>query len=231
MHWCKVRWDVILYAARLNERGRACLRGLIRWLQSIPEDRRWLPWLIAINLGGAVYGFNWYAEQLRHTPWVYWPVVPDSPGSALLFSFFLIGLALRRRWPLLEGVASMMMIKYGLWTLVVMSHYWLTTGTAPFESVHLSISHAGMAIESLLFLRVYRPGMAYGILGLAWLLFNDAWDYLGGTHPTLPLPEAIGWVSVFAVSLSLAAFALFLVVTRGERSGPWLQGIRTEWLR
>lgn len=193
------------------------MNALFNFLRRIPVNRAMIRVLIAANLCGTVYGFWWYHEQLRETPVGYWPLVPDSPGSTLLFSLFLVAVARGRRQPLLESVAYASSLKYGLWTPVVWAHFWLVTGEASFESVHLTLSHLGMALEALLFARVYRPARPYPLVAGAWLVFNDYMDYVRGLHPTLPVPEAVGLIGWLAVALSVLAF--FTVWAWGKGRG------------
>lgn len=185
----------------------------------MPTRRFWVACLIVVNLLGSLWGFNWYYWQLKSTPLYLWPVVPDSPGSTLLFSFFLIGLWFGRRWPWFEGIVSLAMMKYGFWTVLVMGHYWLTARTATWESVYLSASHLGMAVEAMLFLLVYRPAWPWGLLGAAWLYFNDWMDYFSPylTHPNLPLPEYVNWVAQTAVGLTTASLIIYFVLNALSR--------------
>lgn len=185
---------------------------LRRLAEAIPRSRLWLKILIMINLLGSLYGFNWYYHQLRSTPIKFWPVVPDSPLSTLLFSFLLIVFYFGRRSPLLEGIAYLSMIKYGLWTVVVFIQYWVVRQQFDFESIHLSLSHLGMAIEAIIFMRVFSPSIAYAVVGVLWLLFNDYMDYVRGFHPNLPAPELetlVGWTALALTSVAAASFFVF----------------------
>lgn len=184
---------------------------------NIPRQRGWVAFLILVHLVGSLYGFYWYGGQLLTTPARYWPVVPDSPGSTLLFTFFLVALYAGRRLRWLEGLAYLSMFKYGLWSVFLFSHFWVTQHYATFESIHLSLSHFAMAVEAVLFMVWYRPGRVWGFLALGWLLFNDLMDYVVlGTHPTLPVPGALGYAAVTAFGLSFVAFLVFLGVTGGK---------------
>jgi len=187
------------------------------WMLGIPGDRRWIAVLIAVNLSGSLYGFNWYREQLRATPLRYWPVVPDSPLSTLLFSLFLIAVYFGRRYPWLEALSELAMIKYGLWTPLVIGQHWWVHRVVDFEDVHLFLSHLAMAVEATLFLRFYRPGpvlglpgLVWGLPALGWLLFNDYMDYFRGFHPALPAPELIEVVKVFSLVITGLSALLYV---------------------
>lgn len=189
----------------------------VKWLLGLPENRRLLPWLASANLLSSVYGFLWYRQQLSASPGYLWPVIPDSPLAALVFGIFLTGLVFGRRQPLLEAFAHLSMVKYGLWTVLVLGWDMLLHGVRDFETIHLSLSHLVMAVEAMVFLRVYHPGMAAGLAAWSWFLFNDFMDYIWGTHPILPDPGQIVYVRGVAVFTSLAAFLVFWHFRRLDR--------------
>lgn len=192
----------------------------MRWMLEIPRRRGWVLALIAINFAGSIYGFYWYAPQLAVTPWWQWPVVPDSPSASFFFTLALAGLALGRRWRWLEGLAAINLMKYGLWTVLIFAQFAWVHGWLPAEGLLLGLTHAGMALESWLFLRVYRPGPAAGALGAGWTVLNDVTDYLAGDlHPTLPDPAALPFARGAALFLSLFSI-LYFVTVAGRRISP-----------
>jgi len=183
---------------------------VMRALSTIPERRGLWPWLFLVNFGGALYGFEWYRQQLSVTPPHLWPLVADSPLSALLFSFVILALYYNRRLPLLEALAYLLTFKYGLWAAAVIAAYWLSTGSLDFENGHLLASHLGMAAETVIFFRYYPVPRRYLALGLAWLLVNDLVDYpLANVHPYLPSADLRGFALVAAFTLSVASYLLF----------------------
>lgn len=173
--------------------------------------------LALVNLGGTAYGFYWYWPQLVETPWFYWPLVPDSPGSTGLFGLFLLALLAGRERPYLGALAMMANVKYGFWTPLIMAHFWISTGTATFESIHLSLSHLGMALQAVLFLPVYRPPLAAALLAFGLLLFNDYVDYAWGLHPFLPLAGQEGLAG--AVAFLMTAVSLITYGALAWRKG------------
>lgn len=194
----------------------------IAWILDLPNNRRLLPILAAANLIGAVYGFLWYAYQLSISPRYLWPVIPDSPLAALSFGLFLTTLYFRRRVPLLEAYAYLSMIKYGLWTVLVLSQDMILSGVATFEELHLTTSHFIMAVQSLIFMRRLHPGLAAGLAAGVWFVFNDYMDYVHGTHPFLPNPDQIGYVRTIAVFTSLTAASFFIYFWRQHRAAGLL---------
>lgn len=212
------------------------LREFLRRAALHPSWWRLLFW---VNLVGSAYGFWWYRNQLAATPLRYWPVVPDSPGSTLLFTLFL-GLLLARGgrlgrrtgavtwlsgWPaLLAAVAFASNMKYGLWTAIVLPQAGIVTGYWTFDHIHLSLSHLGMWAQGLLYLHFWRPTPVAALAAWAWLLVQDWLDYWAiHTHPTLPAEElepSVRWIAV-ALSLIWGACVTWYAVRRERRAAPW----------
>lgn len=189
----------------------------MHWLKALGELPRrpsLYPTLIAVNSLGAIYGFYWYRYQLQATPWFYWPVVPDSPLAVLFFTLVLVELSRGRRNHGLEALGYLGMLKYGLWTPLVLVQAGVATGNYDFESFHLTLSHLGMALEAVLFLRHYPPPRPYAWGEWLWFLLNDYFDYGRGTHPYLPAPQYESFAAVVAVAMTLLAQAIVLFLPR-----------------
>lgn len=200
----------------------------------ITRSRHWWLILLWVNLLGSLYGFWWYQEQLLATPLRYWLVVPDSPGSTLLFSMFLALLLTGRVWggageprvwltgwvSLLAAVAFTSNMKYGLWTATVLPEYARRSGDLTPDIIYLSLSHLGMWFQALLFSWRYRVARSASLAALAWLLFQDYVDYwLLNTHPALPA----AWMQPFArdtaivLSLVWGGYVIWLSLARNGR--------------
>ncbi|HEX6988059.1 MAG TPA: DUF1405 domain-containing protein [Bacillota bacterium] len=193
---------------------RRRMNGLAGLLAVIPHHRGWLRVLTAVNVLGSIYGFNWYVRQLAVTPWYLWPVTPDSPLSSLGFGIYL---ALRlggRAAPWFAALVQLATFKYGLWTVVVLGQYVLATGDANPELLLLVATHGGMALEAYLLMRADPAPTPALALALGWLTLNDGFDYLVGTHPTVPNPAVIDLVAVEAVALTWLALAAALAARR-----------------
>lgn len=191
------------------------MKDLLGFLQSVPLRRRAVAFLAVANLAGALYGFEWYRAQLARTHPLFWPFVPDSPLSTLLFSLVLLGLVYRRRLPLLEGVAYVWIVKYGSWSVLVIGHFWLTHSFGGFELTHLFLSHSIMALQGLWFAYHYFPGIRVILGGAALAGLNDAVDYLLGHHPALPGGAAqLDFARGSALLLTLLATLLLLWLGR-----------------
>lgn len=194
------------------------MREIRRFLLTIPENKQLVFLLFLINLLGAFYGFYWYRNQIAETPWYSFVVVVDSPLSSLLFAIFLWFVLKGTRVYWLEGLAQFTMIKYGLWAVAVL---WLDiylTGRITFEATHLTISHLGMALEAIIFMRYYTPKLWSAGLALVWLVLNDIVDYTFDLHPYLPWSVAESWAAFFAVTFTVLACIVYLVVRRGGKA-------------
>ncbi len=204
------------------------IKRFFSWLWHVPDDRRLVALLAWVDLLGAIYGFNWYKVQLSETRLVYWPIVPDSPLSTLVFGLMLVALYYGRRYHLLEGIGYAIITKYGIWTLLIFAQAWATRGFAYWEEVFLFASHAGMALEAMLFFRVFAPPAPYIMVGGAWLLFNDYMDYVHGFHPFLPFQQHLRSVSIYTPVLSLVVTAGYLYALRWSNQGTaWFSKAQT----
>jgi uncharacterized membrane protein YpjA len=75
----------------------------------------------------------------------------------------------------------------------------------------LSISHGGMAIEALLFLRFFRIGWTGLGIAALWIFSNDYIDYHYAVYPWLPrvLEPILDSVRNATIGLSICTCVLF----------------------
>ncbi len=189
-------------------------------------------WFIVLaNLGGFVYGtFFFYSAQFLSTNPLLWLFVPDCPFAALLIGLaFLsrcgsLNLSLlhpfsRRRTDLswFWFLAFVMAMKYGFWTVFVLSVYsqfYFTPASSLLYSV-LFASHIFLMFETFFLVGKIHPRRWFLLPTLGFLLANDLSDYLLGTHP--PLPEAsLGFMFPATVFMTLAFTALSYHVLRSH---------------
>ncbi|TWI58884.1 DUF1405 domain-containing protein [Halalkalibacter nanhaiisediminis] len=165
--------------------------------------------LLIINIPGTIYGYIWYESQLARTPTVFLPFVPDSPTASLFFVFVLIAFLLKRNWPLLEALAAVTLIKYGIWAVVMNIAAGWTGSTLTWQNYMLIFSHAGMALQAVLYAPFYRIKMWHLIVVALWTVHNDIIDYVYMMHPSVsltlvPYLNHIGyftfWLSVFSIA-------------------------------
>ena len=182
--------------------------------------KKWfLTGLVVANLLGTIWGIIWYWSQLGATPWYLLPFVPDSPLHAMLFGLFIYWLLtpankmnFARMLICWAGVLGV--IKYGLWTTVILSQYLLVIGSIPsLEDLMLFASHGGMALQGLVYAnRLPRQKLA-PFLAVGWFACNDLFDYVFMTHPRLPLAGQVPvacWTGV-ALTVLVAVIAHFLI--------------------
>jgi uncharacterized membrane protein YpjA len=188
------------------------LRNLFR---SIALNRSWWWTLLGINFFGALYGFYWYWPQLQASPRWQWPLIPDSPGSTFLL-FIWLGLMLlgydwkRPGMQWLAAIAFISNMKYGLWTATVLPEAGIKFGWQ-FDYIYLSLSHAGMWVQAMIFARFYKPAILPAIGAMLFMWFQDLIDYrVLMTHPTLPENSQFLFAAATAVILS-TVWGLFLV--------------------
>ncbi|MEW8966214.1 DUF1405 domain-containing protein [Exiguobacterium alkaliphilum] len=177
--------------------------------------------LFVINLLGTIYGYIWYEPQLRDTPLTYWPFVPDSPTASLFFTVVLGLWIFGKRSPLLETLAFITLIKYGVWAVVMNVLFLRTLGSdadtfTVLMALMLMVSHGAMAVQALL----YAPFMTWTIrsfvLTLVWVIHNDVVDYVLGQWPRYPaLAEHIMWIGYGSFWLTgLCFFVGYVLVLR-----------------
>lgn len=200
------------------------MRRLLEWIWRVPENPKIVSVLVWVNLLGAVYGFDWYRIQLSQTRLAYWPVVPDSPLSTLLFGIMLAMLSRGRRPEALMGLSYVSMAKYGVWTVIVFLQAWATRGYAYWEEVFLSGSHFAMALEAALFYRVFTPKARYLLIAGAWSLFNDYMDYVHGFHPYLPFNEHLPSIRLYTPALTVLVVLVYIIAHRHANQGAeWFE--------
>lgn len=188
---------------------------LRNFFHAIATQRRWWWVLLVINFVGSLYGFYWYGGQLMATPRWQWLIVPDSPGSTFLLTiwlgFLLAGVDWRKpgmQW--LAAIAFVSNMKYGLWTATVLPEAGFKFGW-DFDFIHLSLSHASMWLQAMIFARYYKPALAPAVGALLWMWFQDLVDYkVLMTHPYLPYNSEFVFACTMAVLLS-TVWGAFLI--------------------
>jgi len=192
------------------------------FFHDVATQRRWWWVLLGVNLFGSVYGFWWYKNQLLATPRWQWLIVPDSPGSTFLLTIWLAlmiaGVDWRKpgmQW--LGAIAFVANMKYGLWTATVLPEAGFKFGW-DFDFVHLSLSHAGMWVQGLLFARYFRPALMPAVGALLFMWFQDLIDYrVLMTHPTLPYRSEFNFAMGAAIVLSTLWGGFVVLQARFDR--------------
>ncbi|TCI27355.1 MULTISPECIES: DUF1405 domain-containing protein [Exiguobacterium] len=159
-----------------------------------------LTFLFIVNLLGTIYGYVWYEPQLRDTPLIYWPFVPDSPTASLFFTIVLALWLLKKSSPLIETLAFITLVKYGVWAVVMNVLFLMKLGDDAdtfivLMAVMLMLSHGAMAVQAFLYAPFMRWTVSSFVLTLIWVIHNDVVDYVLGQWPRYPsLAEHIMWI-------------------------------------
>jgi uncharacterized membrane protein YpjA len=204
--------------------------GLWERVGIIINARPFLWMLVVINGLGTIYGYIWYKDQLLNTPSQWLLFVPDSPTASAFFTLFLILYLVRRSNPWVEVFGAVTSVKYGLWAVIM-----IVWGTALkvetrgldwgwdaflFTDYMLMISHLGMAVEAILYYRLYRFGVIH-LIGIAiWTYVNDLVDYGWGMHPYVSqyLTPFIDRIALVTVALSTLSLLLFFYLRKKEEN-------------
>ncbi|MGZ9584063.1 DUF1405 domain-containing protein [Paenibacillus marinisediminis] len=186
--------------------------------------QRWLLWALFIsNFIGTIYGYYWYKQQLIQT-WEtkpHWLItfVPDSPTASLFFTLALLFLLFppKRNSGILhivrviiEALAVVTSVKYGVWACAM-----IIAGTVQGEPLiwqdwMLMASHTAMAVEALLYVRLFRFGAVSLIIAGMYTWLNDVLDYTYDIYPWLPRTlwddiTAVAWFTFILTGISILA--------------------------
>ncbi|GIP53418.1 DUF1405 domain-containing protein [Paenibacillus vini] len=200
------------------------------WSRSFLSSRLLLWPLFICNLLGTIYGYIWYESQLRDT-WVNHPkwqlvFVPDSPTASLFFTLALLFLLFPAQLgkyhflrTLIEGLAVVTSVKYGVWAVSMIFGGYAQGGELVWQDWMLVASHLAMAVEALLYVRLFKFGTSMLLCAGAWTLLNDAVDYMFEVYPWLPQPlwDDVPAVMVFTICLTMASVGAGWLALRGAK--------------
>lgn len=173
--------------------------------------RSFLILLLIVNFLGTLYGYYWYKWQLEITDSIFYIFVPDSPTASLFFCFVLVAWIVGKSWPLMEVLALVTLVKYGLWADVMNIWTLIETGSIGWQGWMLVGSHFAMAAQAVIYLSKYTFKLWHVGVAAVWTLHNDVIDYVFGQMPMYRDLEAytnyIGyftfWLSVICISLAI----------------------------
>lgn len=194
--------------------------------------QRWLLWAFFwSNLLGTIYGYYWYKDQLIDT-WAtesHWLItfVPDSPTASLFFTIAVLFLLYppKRDWGLIatirviiEALAVITSIKYGIWACAMIIAGASLGSSLVWQDWMLMASHSAMAIEVLLFMRLFRCGAISLLIAAVYTWINDLLDYTFGIYPRLsytlkPYLTEVAWFTIILTGVSL----LFAILAWRQR--------------
>ncbi|MEG0386509.1 MAG: DUF1405 domain-containing protein [Solibacillus sp.] len=184
---------------------------MMQWWYLI-NHRAFLLLLLVINVLGTAFGYIWYGGQLASTDPIFYIFVPDSPTASLFFCIVIVGWLLGKHYKLMEVLALITLIKYGLWAVVMNLLTLAETGEIGRMGWMLVASHFMMAVQAVLYLPNYRFKLWHVMVAGVWTLHNDIIDYLFGQMPFYRVinqyPSEIGYFT-FWLSIACILFALF----------------------
>ncbi len=165
--------------------------------------------LLFVNLFGTVYGYDWYMWQLEMTEPKFWIFVPDSPTASLFFTLAIIGWLIGRNFKLIEALALITLVKYGLWAVVMNLLTMFEQGSLDPVGWMLIGSHFAMAVQAILYIPLYRFKFKHIVIAGIWTLHNDVIDYVFGQMPIYhDLMKHMQQIGYFTFWLSIACIAL-----------------------
>lgn len=179
------------------------------------NHRAFLLLLLVINIFGTIYGYYWYGGQLADTAPIFYLFVPDSPTASLFFCFAIVGWLLGKHFKLMEVLALVTLIKYGLWAVVMNLLTLADTGTLDSQGWMLVASHFMMAVQAVLYLPKYRFELWHVMVATVWTLHNDVIDYLFGQMPVYRvITQYVSEIGYFTFWLSIACIMLAFLESR-----------------
>jgi uncharacterized membrane protein YpjA len=179
---------------------------------------------------------GWYGRffgEVQAPLWAY-PFIPDCPLAALLFGAAVLLMHLGRRSNLLNQLAAVFCVKYGVWTMTFWALYWAITGDVELSSLFsgpvMFVTHLGLTIMGLLLLQYVQPSVRDSALVLAWFVLSDLVDYapiaagrLGGYGYYPPLPWINGDPTALVPAMMVNAVVMTWLVGGGMllRAAVW----------
>ncbi|WP_262173030.1 DUF1405 domain-containing protein [Saccharococcus sp. Marseille-Q5394] len=188
------------------------------WFLLTHKSFLWI--LLFINLLGTVYGYDWYMWQLEITEPKFWIFVPDSPTASLFFTLAIIGWLIGRNFKLIEALALITLVKYGLWAVVMNLLTMLEIGSLDPVGWMLIGSHFAMAVQAVLYSPLYRFEFKHIVIAAIWTLHNDVIDYVFGQMPIYhDLMKHMQQIGYFTFWLSIACIALAYTLWKNRKKG------------
>lgn len=178
-------------------------------LEYMLESKSFLIMLLIVNFLGTIYGYIWYIPQLEITEPKFLIFVPDSPTASLFFTFAILGWLFNTHFKLMESLALITLVKYGIWA-VVMNMITLTeTGSIGILGWMLVVSHSFMAVQGILYVKKYRFTLVHIGIAALWTLHNDVIDYVYGQMPIYPsISQYANHIGYFTFWLSIGCILL-----------------------
>lgn len=191
------------------------MNKLFMLVWSILAHRAFLWLLLIVNILGTIGGYVWYGGQLAMTRPLFYIFVPDSPTATLFFSIAIVGWLFGKNWRLIEALALITLVKYGLWAVVMNILAIIETGSIGLLGWMLVISHFAMAVQAILYIPMYNIKITHVGIAAIWTLHNDVIDYVFGQMPIYSMLSAyMSEIGYFTFWLSIACIILAYYVSQ-----------------
>lgn len=183
-------------------------------------NKFFLYFIILCNLPGTIYGYIWYGSQLAETPWYFYIFVPDSPTATLFLTISLILLLFNRKSTIIDTLAFVTLIKYGVWAVFMNIFMFYVDQTIYPMGVMLIMSHGIMAIQAFLFMPLFKFDIKSIIIALIWVFHNDVIDYVFHQYPKYgsldPFEPIIAYVAFWLTVISFLCISLKKPLTENK---------------
>ena len=188
-------------------------------LNQILLHRQFLVLLFIVNLLGTIYGYIWYESQLKITPLVFIPFVPDSPTASLFFTIFLFFFIFNKNVPYIEALAVTTLFKYGIWAVIMNIFTLIVNGSLDWQGYMLIASHGAMAVQGLLYIPYYQIKLKHLTVAGIVLLHNDIIDYVFGMMPIYSsLTDYMKEIGYFTFWLSILTIIItYQLINKNQR--------------
>jgi uncharacterized membrane protein YpjA len=174
--------------------------------------------LFIVNVVGTLYGYYWYIPQLKETPVYFLLFVPDSPTASLFFSIFLFAYLTGKKYPIVEALAFLSLLKYGVWAIIMNVMTLIVNGTLDITGYMLMFSHGAMAVQAFIYSPLYNIKLSHLFIASVILLHNEIIDYVYGMMPVYhSLSKYSDHIGYFTFWLSiLCIITVYFVSVRKE---------------
>jgi uncharacterized membrane protein YpjA len=186
------------------------MKELLLYTKMVLFNKTFMWLLFIVNLFGTIYGYYWYEGQLSQTEAKFLLFVPDSPTASLFFTIALFAWLFKKNWKLIEALALITLVKYGLWAVVMNIWTYVENDYLGWMGWMLVVSHFAMAIQAILYIPFYRFTWIHIFIAAIWTLHNDVIDYVFDQMPVYSslykYADQIGyftfWLSIACISLA-----------------------------
>ncbi|RRJ33726.1 DUF1405 domain-containing protein [Halocatena pleomorpha] len=159
-----------------------------RWAQYYLGNGPSLVWLLLANVVGVLVGVRYYVETMPAVSTFAWPLYADSPTAVLLAALSITTLLpnlgrriddapMNRPLAYLHTLAFVWLVKYGLWTVLVLNLEFSSYYPDLWAYFGIIITHLLFVVEALLIPQYGETTRGALVVSFVALLCNDFVDY------------------------------------------------------